>query len=63
MITSSACSLLFFFGAGDYAVVKDHYKEKEVNYYVEKEYESVARRIFGLTPAMIAFYSKTLSVD
>ncbi|HZZ74599.1 MAG TPA: M1 family aminopeptidase, partial [Puia sp.] len=54
---------LFFFGVGDYAVVKDHYKGKEVNYYVEKEYESVARRIFGLTPEMMAFYSKTLGVE
>jgi aminopeptidase N len=54
---------LFFFGVGDYAVVKDHYRDKEVNYYVEKEYESVARRIFGLTPEMMAFYSKTLGVE
>ncbi len=54
---------LFFFGVGDYAIVKDHYKDKEVNYYVEKEYESVARRIFGNTPEMMAFFSKTLGVD
>ncbi len=54
---------LFFFGVGDYAVVKDHYKGKEVNYYVEKEYESMAKRIFGLTPEMMAFYSKTLGVE
>jgi len=27
---------LFFMGVGDYAVVKDSYKGKEVNYYVEK---------------------------
>ena len=37
-------------GVGDYAIVKDSYKGKEVNYYVEKEYGPVARRIFGLTP-------------
>ena len=54
---------LFFFGIGDYAIVKDHYKGKEVNYYVEKEYEPVARRIFGLTPEMMAFYSRTLGVE
>lgn len=40
---------LFFMGIGDYAVVKDTYKGKEVNYYVEKEYEKVARKIFGDT--------------
>jgi aminopeptidase N len=53
---------LFFFGVGDYAVVKDHYKDMEVNYYVEKDYESVARRIFGLTPEMIAFFEQILGI-
>ena len=28
---------LFFIGVGDYAIVKDSYKGKEVSYYVEKE--------------------------
>ena len=37
---------LFFIGAGDFAVVKDNYLGKEVSYYVEKPYESVARKIF-----------------
>ncbi len=54
---------LFFLGAGEYAVIKDKYKDKEVNYYVEPEYASVARKIFGLTPEMIAFYSKITGVD
>jgi aminopeptidase N len=50
-------------GVGDYAIVKDSYKGKEVSYYVEKAYAPVARRIFGLTPEMIAFYSRILGVD
>lgn len=54
---------LFFMGIGEYAVVKDSYKGKEVSYYVEKPYESVARKIFGLTPEMIGFYSKVLGVE
>ncbi len=54
---------LFFMGAGDFAVVKDSYKGKEVSYYVDKPYASVARKIFGNTPEMIAFYSKVLGVD
>lgn len=54
---------LFFMGAGDFAVIKDSYKGKEVNYYVEKPYASVARKIFGNTPEMIAFYSKILGVE
>ena len=54
---------LFFMGVGDYAVIKDAYKGKEVSYYVEKEYGPVARKIFGLTPEMIAFYSRITGVD
>ena len=49
---------LLFMAAGDYAIIKDSYKGKEVSYYVEKEYAPVARKIFGLTPEMIAFYSQ-----
>ncbi|MDE3237165.1 MAG: M1 family metallopeptidase [Bacteroidota bacterium] len=52
---------LFFIGVGDYAVVKDSYKGKEVNYYVEKAYEKVARKIFGYTPEMIKFYSEKVT--
>ena len=44
---------LFFMGVGDFAIVKDSYKGKEVSYYVEKEYEPYARGIFGNTPEMI----------
>ena len=54
---------LFFMGVGDYAIIKDKYKGKEVSYYVEKEYAPVARKIFGLTPEMIAFYSRITGVD
>ena len=53
---------LFFMGVGDYALLKT-YKDKEVSYYVEKEYAPVARKIFGHTPEMIAFYSKITGVD
>ena len=54
---------LFFMGVGDYAIIKDSYEGKDVAYYVEKPYAPVARRIFGYTPEMIAFYSKVLGVD
>lgn len=54
---------LMFMGVGDYAVIKDKYKNKEVSYYVEKEYATVARKIFGKTPEMIALYSKLTGVD
>ncbi len=54
---------LFFMGVGDYAVIKDMYKGKEVSYYVEKDYASVARKIFGMTPEMLKFFSKLTGVE
>jgi aminopeptidase N len=54
---------LMMMAAGEYSIVKDKYKGKEVSYYVEKEYAPVARKIFGLTPEMIGFYSKITGVD
>ncbi len=54
---------LMMMAVGEYSVIKDSYKGKEVSYYVEKEYAPVARKIFGLTPEMIAFYSKITGVD
>jgi aminopeptidase N len=56
-------SYLFFMGVGEYSIVKDSYKGKEVAYYVEKEFAPVARRIFGNTPEMIALYSRLTGVD
>ena len=54
---------LFFFAVGDYAIVKDTYKGKEVSYYIEKEYEKQARQIYGKTPAMMAYFEKILGID
>ena len=54
---------LFFLAVGDYAIVKDDYKGKEVSYYIEKEYEKQARQIYGKTPAMIAYYEDILGID
>jgi aminopeptidase N len=54
---------LFFMGVGEYAIIKDSYKGKEVSYYVEKEYAPVARRIFGNTPEMMAYFSRITGVD
>ena len=53
---------LFFLGVGDFSIVKDTWNGKEVNYYVEKEYESVAKDIFGNTPEMITFFSNITGV-
>lgn len=54
---------LFFIGVGEYAIIKDNYKGKEVSYYVEKEYSSVARKIFGNTPEMMKFFAAITGVE
>ena len=54
---------LFFMGVGEYAIVKDKWRNIEVDYYVEKEYEPFAKQIFGNTPEMIEFFSKRLNYD
>lgn len=54
---------LFFLGVGEYAVIKDKYKGKEVNYYVEPAYASVAKKIFGNTPEMMGFFSRITGVE
>jgi aminopeptidase N len=53
---------LFFLGAGNYAVIKDSWRGKEVNYYVEPEYGPVAKKIFGNTPEMMEYFSKITGV-
>lgn len=53
---------LFMMAAGPFVVVKDHWKNTPVDYYVEKQYAPYAKAIFGRTPAMIDFYSKITGV-
>jgi Aminopeptidase N len=54
---------LFFMGVGEYAIVKDKWRNIPVDYYVEKEYEPYAKQIFGNTPEMMEFFSKLLKYD
>jgi aminopeptidase N len=54
---------LFFMGVGDFAVIKDSYKGKEVSYYVEKDQAPYARGVFGQTPEMMKFFSDKLGVE
>lgn len=54
---------LTMMAVGKYAVVKDKWRDMEVSYYVEPEYEQYARSIFGKTPQMIEFFSTRLGVD
>jgi len=54
---------LFFMGVGEYAVVKDKWRNIPVDYYIEKEYEPYAKQIYGNTPEMIEFFSKRMGYD
>lgn len=59
---------LFMMAIGEYKVVKDHYvrsdgSKMEVNYYVEPEWENSAKKYFGETPKMIAFFSKLTGIE
>lgn len=53
---------LFMMFVGDFEIVKDHWGEMEVNYYVEKKFAPYAKMTFGNTPEMIEFFSNTLGV-
>lgn len=54
---------LFFMGVGEYAVIKDKWRNIPVDYYVEKDYADYAKAIFGNTPEMLEFFSKKLNYD
>lgn len=45
---------------GEFRVVKDKLDDLEISYYVEPEYESSAKAVFGRTPDMINYFSKLL---
>ncbi len=63
MMDKRHSTYLFFMGVGEYAVVKDKWRNIPVDYYVEKEYEPYAKQIFGNTPEMMEFFSKKLNYD
>ncbi|TAF73929.1 MAG: M1 family peptidase [Bacteroidetes bacterium] len=52
---------LFMLAIGDFAIIKDKWRNIDVNYYVEPKFEKHAKKIFGNTPEMIEFYSKKLN--
>jgi aminopeptidase N len=54
---------LFMMAVGEFAVVKDKWRNMDVDYYVEPAYEAYARDIFPYTPEMLDFFSKKLGVD
>jgi aminopeptidase N len=54
---------LFALIVGEYAVIKDKWRNIPLEYYVEPKYASSAKAIFGKTPEMIEFFSQKFGVD
>jgi aminopeptidase N len=54
---------LFMMTIGEFAVVKDKWRNIPLEYYVEPKYEAYARDIFPYTPEMLEFFSKKLGYD
>ncbi|MFV0531024.1 MAG: M1 family metallopeptidase [Flavobacteriales bacterium] len=54
---------LFFVGVGEYEIIKDSWKGKPVNYYVEKEFAKYAKGMYGMTPEMLTFFSDITGVE
>ncbi len=61
--TVPAAPYLTMMAISNFKIVKDKWRNKEVSYYVDPEYEKYAKMIFGNTPEMIEFFSKKLGVD
>ncbi|WP_010135850.1 M1 family metallopeptidase [Ochrovirga pacifica] len=55
---------LFFVGVGEFKVVKDSWKGKLVDYYVEPDYSlEAAKELFKNTPEMLTFFSELTGVE
>jgi aminopeptidase N len=53
---------LFMLAVGEFAVVKEKWRNIELSYYVEPAYKDDARDIFAHTPEMLEFFSTKLGV-
>ncbi|HOZ89731.1 MAG TPA: M1 family metallopeptidase [Bacteroidia bacterium] len=58
-----AAPYLTMMAVSNFKVVKDRWRNIEVNYYVDPEYEMYAKDIFGNVPEILDFYSRKLGVD
>lgn len=48
---------------GEFAVIEDSWRDKNVFYYVEKDFEKDAKAIFNHTPEMLEYFSNLLDYD
>jgi len=53
---------LTMIAVGEFAVVRDQWKDLELGYYVEPEYKDHAKDIFAHTPEMLTFFSEKFGV-
>lgn len=58
-----ASPYLSMMAIGEFEETKDSWNNIEVSYLVEKQYAKYAKQIFGNTPEMLSFYSKTFGVS
>jgi aminopeptidase N len=58
-----AAPYLTMFAVGNFSIVKDKWRNIDVNYYVEPSYKNYAKAIFGHTPEMIEFFSTRFGFD
>lgn len=54
---------LVMMAVGDFAIIKDRWRDIPVDYYVEQAYRNDAQAIFGNTPEMIEFFSQKLGFE
>jgi aminopeptidase N len=54
---------LFMMAVGDFRIYHDHWRNIPVDYYLEPKYAQYSKEIFGVTPEIIEFFSKTLQYD
>ncbi len=52
---------LFMLGIGEFAIVEEKWKGKDLLYYVEEAYRPYAKEIFAHTPEMLSFFSDLLN--
>jgi aminopeptidase N len=58
-----SAAYLSMIAVGNWKVVKDKWRNLNVDYYVEPEYEPYARMVFGNTPKMMEYFSRLLKYD
>ncbi|MGY5350991.1 M1 family aminopeptidase [Wenyingzhuangia sp. IMCC45533] len=54
---------LFFVGIGNFEVIKQSWRGKEVNFYVEPAYKDTASELFKHTTEMLTFFSKITGIE